>query len=82
MPPPGSLPIDEEFQEYDAVPPNLGPLIPAFIPIQRIEERNEQPAEFLFNANKGFGQTTAARQRRKNAKVISVQLTIIITQLN
>ena len=68
--PPGSF--DEDFPEYDAVPSNLGPLIPGFIPIQRnsiqLSENSsgDVPSDFLFNANLGFGLPTSERVRKRN----------------
>ena len=67
--------MDEDFLEYDAVPANLGPLIPGFIPIQRTSSQmsesssgnGEAPSEFLFNANLGFGLATSERARKRNA---------------
>ena len=69
--------FDEDFPEYDAVPNNLGPLIPGFIPIQRSQTQQsetdpEDPAEFLFTANLGFGLPTSQRSKRKHGKVLLV----------
>ena len=72
-PPPG---FEDNFPEYDAVPANLGPLIPAFIPIKRAEDQEpshqaahrDDPAEFLFTANRNFGLATSERAKRKNVK--------------
>ena len=79
--PPGNL--DEDFPEYDAVPANLGPLIPGFIPIQRNSiqvlespSSSDAPSDFLFNANLGFGLPTSDRVRKRNTnKIASVAMT-------
>ena len=85
QPPPGAVPLPpaavlpDDFPEYDAVPDNLAPLIPTFIPIKRLEQQQQQqqpeekqsenPTEFLFTANKGFGLPTSQRLKRKSRKV-------------
>ena len=80
--PPGSF--DEDFPEYDAVPANLGPLIPGFIPIQRnsiptsdSSSSGDLPSDFLFNANLGFGLPTSDRgvRKRNTNKIKSIAIT-------
>ena len=73
---PPILPIEpDDFPEYDAVPANLGPLIPIRQTLQSsvshplLLPRKEDPSQFLFTANRGFGLPTSERIKRKNEKV-------------
>ena len=57
----------DDFPEYDAVP-----LIPVPVPgflRPAATARTEDPSEFLFTANRGFGLPTSQRLRRKDEKV-------------
>ena len=73
LPPPVA---PDDFPEYDAVPASLGPLIPGpgLAPVRQslppvATPRTEDPAVFLFTANRGFGLPTSQRLKRKNEKV-------------
>ena len=81
---PPLLPTPDDFPEYDAVPANLGPLIPGFIPVRQTLQPTashpllvpragkEDPSQFLFTANRGFGLPTSDRLKRKNEKVTKI----------
>ena len=66
-------------------------MIPGFIPIQRSQTQFQQsqqtvinpedPAEFLFTANQGFGLPTSNRSKRKNGKVLLVTVAFMLREI-